>query len=95
MYYPHNVHFQMTAALMAGQGESALNSADKLAQLIPDEAAQAIPAAQPIKQAPYFIHAHAVQRSQNDPDSSLSQRKASIRGRRLAICAGDRICFDG
>ena len=22
MYYPHNVHFQMTAALMAGQGEA-------------------------------------------------------------------------
>ena len=57
MYYPHNIHFQMTAALMAGQGKSALRSADKLAQIIPDEAAQAIPPAQPIKQAPYFIHA--------------------------------------
>ena len=23
MYYPHNIHFEMTAALMAGQGEPA------------------------------------------------------------------------
>ncbi len=67
MYYPHNVHFQMTAALMAGQGKSALSSADKLAQLIPDEAAQAIPAAQPIKQAPYFIHAQF-----SDPETILA-----------------------
>jgi tetratricopeptide (TPR) repeat protein len=57
MYYPHNVHFQMTAAMMAGQGEAALRSAEKLAKLVPDEAAEAIPNAQPIKQAPYFIHA--------------------------------------
>ncbi len=57
MYYPHNVHFYMTAALMAGQGKAALTSAEKLAQLIPDEAAQMIPSAQRIKQAPYFVHA--------------------------------------
>jgi tetratricopeptide (TPR) repeat protein len=67
MYYPHNVHFQMTAALLAGQGEPALKSADKLAHLIPDEAALAIPAAQPIKQAPYFIHAQF-----SDPHTILS-----------------------
>ena len=94
MYYPHNVHFQMTAALMAGQGESALSSADKLAQLIPDEAAQAIPAAQPIKQAPYFIHAQFSD-PQDDPGSSLPERKTSVRGRCLAICAGNCILVDG
>ena len=57
MYYPHNVHFYMTAALMAGEGQAALASAQKLARLVPDEAAQTIAPAQPIKQAPYFIHA--------------------------------------
>ena len=62
----------MTAALMAGQGESALSSADKLAQLIPDEAAQAIPAAQPIKQAPYFIHAQF-----SDPQTILRSSSPS------------------
>jgi hypothetical protein len=67
MYYPHNVHFEMTAALMAGQGEPALKSADKLARLIPDEAALAIPGAQPIKQAPYFIHAQF-----SDPQTILA-----------------------
>lgn len=67
MYYPHNVHFYMTAALMAANGEAALTSAEKLAQLIPDEAAQAIPSAQPIKQSPYFIHAHF-----SDPQTILA-----------------------
>ena len=57
----------MTAALMAGQGEAALGSAEKLAHLIPDDAAQAIPSAQPIKQAPYFIHAQF-----SDPQAILA-----------------------
>jgi tetratricopeptide (TPR) repeat protein len=67
MYYPHNVHFYMTAALMAGQGEAALTAAEKLADLIPDEAAQMIPAAQPIKQSPYFVHAQF-----SDPQTILA-----------------------
>ena len=67
MYYPHNVHFYMTAALMAGQGQAALASAEKLARLIPDEAAQTIAPAQPIKQAPYFIHAQF-----SDPQTILA-----------------------
>ena len=67
MYYPHNVHFYMTAALMAGQGQAALQAAEKLARLIPDEAAQAIAPSQPIKQAPYFIHAQF-----SDPQTILT-----------------------
>ncbi len=67
MYYPHNVHFYMTAALMAGQGQEALQAAEKLARLISDDAAQAIPPAQPIKQAPYFIHAQF-----SDPQTILA-----------------------
>lgn len=67
MYYPHNVHFHMTAALMAGQGQEALRSAEKLSRLVNDDAAQAIPPAQPIKQAPYFIHAQF-----SDPQTILA-----------------------
>lgn len=67
MYYPHNVHFHMTAALMAGQGRAALQSAERLARLISDEEAIAIAPAQPIKQAPYFIHAQF-----SDPQTILA-----------------------
>lgn len=70
MYYPHNVHFYMTAALMAGQGKEALQSAEKLARLISDDEAQAIPLSQPIKQAPYFIHAQF-----SDPQAILALPK--------------------
>lgn len=72
MYYPHNVHFHMTAALMAGKGKEALQSAEKLAGLIGDEEARAIPPSQPIKQAPYFIHAQF-----SDPQTILALPKPS------------------
>lgn len=70
MYYPHNVHFYMTAALMAGHGKEALQSAEKLARLIGDDEARAIPPSQPIKQAPYFIHAQF-----SDPQTILALPK--------------------
>jgi len=70
MYYPHNVHFHMTAALMAGKGKEALQSAEKLARLVSDDEARAIPPSQPIKQAPYFIHAQF-----SDPQTILALPK--------------------
>jgi tetratricopeptide (TPR) repeat protein len=56
-YYPHNVHFVMASAQMAGDGQTVVAAADKLGKLIPDEAARAIAIAQPVKAAPYFAHA--------------------------------------
>ena len=56
-YYPHNVHFVMASAQMAGDGETVIAAAEKLGKLIPDEAARAIAIAQPVKAAPYFAHA--------------------------------------
>jgi tetratricopeptide (TPR) repeat protein len=56
-YYPHNVHFLMTSAQMAGDGATAVAAAEKLARLVPDESARAVPWVQPIKAAPYFAHA--------------------------------------
>ncbi|HEX2827999.1 MAG TPA: tetratricopeptide repeat protein [Burkholderiales bacterium] len=56
-YYPHNVHFVMVSAQMGGDGDTAIAAAEKLAALIPSEAARDVLMLQPIKAAPYFAHA--------------------------------------
>jgi tetratricopeptide (TPR) repeat protein len=56
-YYTHNVHFVAVSAQMAGDGETAVAAAEKLAGVITDEAASIYAWAQPIKAAPYFTHA--------------------------------------
>src|SRR4051812_25601548 len=56
-YYPHNLHFVMASAQMAGDGPTLIAAAEKLRQLIPDEAARGIAMVQPVKAAPYFAHA--------------------------------------
>lgn len=53
-YYPHNVHFAMTSAQMAGDGATALAMADKLDVALPPEMLAAVPFIQAIKAAPYF-----------------------------------------
>jgi tetratricopeptide (TPR) repeat protein len=57
MYYPHNIHFVLVSAQMAGDAETAIASAEKLAKAVSDETARAVPPIQPIKAAPYFAHA--------------------------------------
>src|SRR5690606_16112480 len=56
-YYPHNIHFLLESARMAGDGATAIAAAEKLAGVIPDEIATVIPIVQPMKVAPYFAHA--------------------------------------
>ena len=56
-YYPHNVHFVLVSAQMAGDGKTAVAAADKLAGLVSDETARTFAIAQPVKAAPYFAHA--------------------------------------
>jgi tetratricopeptide (TPR) repeat protein len=56
-YYPHNVHFVMASAQMAGDGKTVIAAAEKLRELIPDEVAGGIALVQPVKAAPYFAHA--------------------------------------
>src|SRR6516162_5547276 len=56
-YYPHNVHFVLASAQMAGDGATVIAAAEKLRGLIPDEAARNIALVQPVKAAPYFAHA--------------------------------------
>lgn len=56
-YYPHNVHFLLTSAQMAGDGATALSAAEKLRTVVSDEVAEQIGWVQVIKTAPYFLHA--------------------------------------
>ncbi len=56
-YYPHNVHFLLVSARMAGDGPTAIDAARKLERVVSDEAARTIPWVQPIKAAPLFAHA--------------------------------------
>src|SRR5246127_379715 len=56
-YYPHNVHFVLASAQMAGDGPTVIAAAEKLRGLIPEEAARTIAIVQPVKAAPYFAHA--------------------------------------
>jgi tetratricopeptide (TPR) repeat protein len=56
-YYPHNVHFVLASAQMAGDGGTVIAAAEKLRGLIPDEVARDIAMVHPVKAAPYFAHA--------------------------------------
>lgn len=56
-YYPHNVHFVLVSARMAGDGAQTIGAAEKLAGLIPKDVATTILAVQAIQQAPYFAYA--------------------------------------
>lgn len=53
-YYPHNVHFVMVSAQLAGDKETALSLVDKLDSIVTDASLDNVPWAHPIKVAPYF-----------------------------------------
>jgi tetratricopeptide (TPR) repeat protein len=56
-YYPHNIHFLVQAAMMGGDGPTAVQAAEKLAQRVSARAQREIPWVQPIAAAPYLVHA--------------------------------------
>lgn len=56
-YYPHNLHFVLVSAQMAGDGPTALAAAAKLGGVMSDEVAKQVSWIEAIKQAPYFAHA--------------------------------------
>ena len=66
-YHPHNIHFVLVSALMAGDATTALEYAERLQGKISDDVAAEIGWIQAIKQAPYFAHAHL-----SDPDTILA-----------------------
>jgi len=53
-YFTHNLHFAMTSAQLAGDGETAIAMAKKLDSKLPLDMASAAPWVQPIKAAPYY-----------------------------------------
>jgi len=72
-YYPHNIHFLLVSAQMAGDGPTVIEAADKLSAAISDDMARAAPAfVQPIKAAPLFAHAQF-----SDHDTILSIERPS------------------
>jgi tetratricopeptide (TPR) repeat protein len=66
-YYPHNIHFLLESARMAGDGETALEAAEKLPRAMSDEVARALPWVEIIKASPYFAHAQF-----SDPSVTLA-----------------------
>jgi tetratricopeptide (TPR) repeat protein len=56
-YYPHNIHFVLVSAQMAGDAEHMLWAAERLHGKIPDEVAAEVGWIQIILPAPYFAHA--------------------------------------
>jgi tetratricopeptide (TPR) repeat protein len=56
-YYPHNIHFVLVSAQMAGDAEHMLWAAERLDGKIPDEVAAEVGWIQIIRAAPYFAHA--------------------------------------
>jgi tetratricopeptide (TPR) repeat protein len=56
-YYPHNVHFAMTSAQMAGDGKHALQAAKLMPETLSDEITAQVPWVQPIMASPYFAYA--------------------------------------
>lgn len=56
-YYPHNVHFIVTSAQMAGDMETALSQAAKLREILSVEVTSQFPWTQPVDAAPFFAYA--------------------------------------
>lgn len=56
-YYPHNIHFIVTSAQMAGDKTTAIAEAARLQRVLGIDVAVALPWVQVIWAAPYFAHA--------------------------------------
>jgi tetratricopeptide (TPR) repeat protein len=56
-YYPHNIHFALVSAQMAGDAEHMVWAAERLNGKIPDEVAGEVGWIQAILPAPYYAHA--------------------------------------
>jgi tetratricopeptide (TPR) repeat protein len=56
-YYPHNVHFIVTSAQMAGDMRTAITEARKLSAILNTDLTAKMPWVQPVDAAPYFAYA--------------------------------------
>lgn len=79
-YYPHNVHFLLESARMAGDGATAVATAEKLPATTIDDVSAMLPWVQLIDAAPYFAHAQfsepATVLALGDPGPALPYVKA-------------------
>lgn len=79
-YYPHNIHFILVSAQMAGDSKTAIEYADKLDQVIPAEVLKVAEWIAPIKAAPYFAHSQFASVDEvealPDPGDSIPYLKA-------------------
>ncbi|RWK57814.1 tetratricopeptide repeat protein [Mesorhizobium sp.] len=66
-YYPHNVHYLLVSAQMAGVRDDVIGSAEKLATITSDDVSQKLAWVQAIKAAPFSAHAQF-----SDPDTILA-----------------------
>jgi tetratricopeptide (TPR) repeat protein len=82
-YYPHNIHFVLVSAQMAGDAEHMLWAAERLDGKIPEEVAAEVGWIQVILPAPYFAHAQFsppdVVLSLEDPGDTFPYVKAMWR----------------
>jgi len=67
-YYPHNLHYLLVSAQMAGVREDVISSAEKLAAVTSDAVSKELAWVQAIKTAPYSAHAQF-----STPDTILAQ----------------------
>ena len=88
-YYPHNVHFVLVSAQMAGDGPTAVEAAGKLDRVISDAIAREVGWVQVIKTAPYFAHAQ-FSRSRHDPGAAGPRGGVPHRSSGLALRARGR-----
>lgn len=100
-YYPHNVHFIVTSAQMAGDLETATREAKRLEQLLDPETSARIAWIQAISAAPYFAAAQFARPEQilamREPDARLPYATAMRHYARAIAFARqhDRTGFDG
>lgn len=92
-YYPHNVHFVLVSAQMAGDAETALTYAEKLDALIPMSVLEQAGWIAPIKVAPYYAMAQfgsvADVEGLPDPGNSVPYVKAIWHYARGAVFANN------
>lgn len=56
-YYPHNVHFIVTSAQMAGDMKTAITESQRLHKILNTDLSATMPWVQPVDAAPYFAYA--------------------------------------
>ena len=73
-YYPHNVHFIVSSAQMAGDGVTALREAQRLKTLLDPKVTASLPWVQAIEAAPFLAAA------QFDEPEAILKQKAPVSG---------------